>query len=526
MADLRDFRGVLEAFTGSNAKSTSSKSYSKKSAPYRRIVCTGSEWSKLILRHSLISNFEHASDMSFDVTAATKDRAWRVKRESFGDVHGLVSAMNGSDSSAKNSIQDFFAKLLLSAENGTDPRAPFDEEASKSNFQQSLECYDATIADMLSPVFFHYAFETLRPAMMSGFSVDAQIEWRHGGWIHDGSPRAFGYVDDNVKFFAPQTQALCMATLYRPEKPHLRRYLAACAESPTNAAHDAFMASVETATQALTKAQGYAPLAFCDKNVDRWILMPSAVVSLVHAIIDAIHRIKFDDESFDASFLSPDLELRCNPYHCAFGKDGGQKRKRRSYLVDGDDAMDMAEIDNYRAGSAANSGANVARRATGVVVDARGQVTQSISIIKNSEWGEFPKTHASEYRSQMPQTAPNGHAVDETGSMARVFCPVLSGTDGDADAIAPWTGEGVSQMHRGKICCIERLGAYLSPSGDIRVVVPNGGILFQDGDCLGHITAPMREFELSDWLAKARAISAPMRIGGIAAAMLEVEPNL
>ena len=184
MADLRDFRGVLEAFTGSNAKSTSSKSYSKKSAPYRRIVCTGSEWSKLILRHSLISNFEHASDMSFDVTAATKDRAWRVKRESFGDVHGLVSAMNGSDSSAKNSIQDFFAKLLLSAENGTDPRAPFDEEASKSNFQQSLECYDATIADMLSPVFFHYAFETLRPAMMAGFSVDAQIEWRHGGWIH------------------------------------------------------------------------------------------------------------------------------------------------------------------------------------------------------------------------------------------------------------------------------------------------------------------------------------------------------
>ena len=188
--------------------------------------------------------------------------------------------------------------------------------------------------------------------------------------------------------------------------------------------------------------------------------------------------------------------------------------------------MDMAEIDNYRAGSAANSGANVARRATGVVVDARGQVTQSISIIKNGEWGEFPKTHASEYRSQMPQTAPNGHAVDETGAMARVFCPVLSGTDGDADAIAPWTGEGVSQMHRGKICCIERLGAYLSPSGDIRVVVPNGGILFQDGDCLGHITAPMREFELSDWLAKARAISAPMRIGGIAAAMLEVEQNL
>ena len=43
---------------------------------------------------------------------------------------------------------------------------------------------------------------------------------------------------------------------------------------------------------------------------------------------------------------------------------------------------------------------------------------------------------------------------------------------------------------------------------------------------VAHITAPMREFELSDWLAKARAISAPMRIGGIAAAMLEVEPNL
>lgn len=317
-----------------------------------------------------------------------------------------------------------------------------------------------------------------------------------------------------------------MATFYRPEKPHLRRYLAACAESPTNAAHDAFMASVETATQALTKAQGYAPLAFCDKNVDRWILMPSAVVSLVHAIIDAIHRIKFDDESFDASFLSPYLELRCNPYHCAFGKDGGQKRKRRSYLVDGDDAMDMAEIDNYRAGSAANSGANVARRATGVVVDARGQVTQSISIIKNGEWGEFPKTHASEYRSQMPQTAPNGHAVDETGAMARVFCPVLSGTDGDADAIAPWTGGGrfanasrKDLLHRAARCVFIAKWRYSSRRAKWWHFVPRWRLF-------GAYHGAMREFELSDWLAKARAISAPMRIGGIAAAMLEVEPNL
>ena len=160
------------------------------------------------------------------------------------------------------------------------------------------------------------------------------------------------------------------------------------------------------------------------------------------------------------------------------------------------------------------------------MIDARGQYVRAISLIQNGSWAEFPKTDVEMSRTKSPGRAPNGRAVDETGEVSRVFCPVLSSASGDVEGQASSTGEDLSQSMRGKICCIERLGAYVSQRGEIRVVVPNGGVLFQDGDCLGHTTAPLREFAISDFLGKAQAISAPQRIGGIAAATLEVEPNL
>ena len=475
-----------------------------------------------MLNHGLISSYERGSDMRFDVTAAAPGGgAWRTARESFSDATSLVSAIHPVESGTADTIQEFLNRMLSSANIVDDPRLPFDEKASESNFLQNFDGYDAAIADMLSPVFFHYAFETLRPAMMGGFLVDAQIEWRHGGWIYDGSPRAFGFVDDKVNFFSPQTQALCLASFYASEKRRLRRYLAYGGDSAMRATTDGFASSIETVTRSLTKAQSYAPLAFCNDHVDRWVLMPSAVISLVKAISDAIWETKRHGvEALDPSFMSSHLDLRCDPYHRAFLPREDQEPSRR---------IPVSAAENKTATDALTAQGSTgedAKRSENPMIDARGQYVRAISLIQNGAWAEFPKSDVEISRMKSPGRAPNGRAVDETGEVSRVFCPVLSSASGDADERASSTGEDLSQSMRGKICCIERLGAYVSPCGEIRVVVPNGGVLFQDGDCLGHTTAPLREFAISDFLGKAQAISAPQRIGGIAAATLEVEPNL
>ena len=477
---------------------------------------------KLMLNHGLISSYERGSDMSFDVTAAAaKGGAWRTARESFSDATSLVSAINPVESGTEDTIHEFLNRILSSASIGDDPRSPFDEKASESNFLHNFDGYDAAIADMLSPVFFHYAFEALRPAMMGGFLVDAQIEWRHGGWIYDGSPRAFGFVDDKVKFFSPQTQALCLASFYASENGRLRRYLAYGGDSAMRATTDGFASSIETVARSLSKAKSYAPLAFCNDHVDRWILMPSAVISLVKAILDAIWETKRHGvEALDPSFMSSHLELRCDPYHRSFLPRDEQEPSRRVPVSE-----DGNETETGAHGVQGNEGED-AKRPKNPMIDARGQYVRAISLIQNGSWAEFPKTDVEMSRTKSPGRAPNGRAVDETGEVSRVFCPVLSSASGDVEGQASSTGEDLSQSMRGKICCIERLGAYVSQRGEIRVVVPNGGVLFQDGDCLGHTTAPLREFAISDFLGKAQAISAPQRIGGIAAATLEVEPNL
>ncbi len=497
MADLRDVLSAAEAFCRKNGRdSARAKSSDKKSAGYRRVACWGSERLALLLRRGAVADFRRAGDMRFDVAAGEKkSNAWRVGAESFGDAEAFAGAISGSSAELpdclggtdpnKKGRRDFFDALISSAQNAADPRFPFDESLAETNSVRDWQNCDPTVAEMISPLFFSRAFDVLRPLAAQNILCDAQIQWRCGGWLYDGSPCLFGFIDDNADFFAPQTQASFAANFFHGQTPHLRRHIAVSSHSQDDARSAALGETLSAVARSMARVRGYAPLAFGNDNADRYILMPSAVYSLVYAIIEEIERIKFENaEPLDPSFLSSELVLRCDPGDRAFAPNDPAVR-----------------------------------------IDARAQRVRSLTCIQNGAYAEFPQTDVA---AKNGQSVPNGHAAVPDGSKARFFCPVLAPSP-DASPLprcdVPATAEIASQTIPGRLCCIERVAVVRSGSGDLRVILPNGGVICKDGECLGYAAAPGRAFSLSCWLKNAGAVCPPVRIGGIAVPALSVTPD-
>ncbi len=497
MADLRDLLSAAQAFCRKNDRASGrAKPSDKKNAAYRRIACSGSERLNLLLRRGAVADFRRASDMRFDVAAGEKKaNVWRVGAESFGDADALIGAISdspadlpncsGSAGQNKKGRRDFFDALVSSAQNSEDPRFPFDESLAEANSLCDWQNCDPAVAEMLSPLFFSRAFDVLRPLLSQNILCDAQIQWRCGGWLYDGSPAMFGYIDDKIDFFAPQTQASFAATFFHAQTPHLRRHIAVSSHSQDDARCAALGQTLSAVARSIAQVGGYDALAFGNDNADCYILMPSAVYSLVYAIIEEIERIKFENaEPLDPSFLSSELVLRCDPGDRAF-----------------------------------------APNAPGIRIDARARRVRPLTCIQNGAYAEFPQT---DIAAQSVHASPNGHAAVSDGSKARFFCPVLAPLPDAPELLrsdVPAAAEIASQTIPGRLCCIERAAVIRSDLGDLRIIFPNGGIICKDGECLGHAAAPRRAFPLSCWLKNARAVCPPARIGGIAVPALSVTPD-
>lgn len=462
MADLRDFASYLDAF---QRETSTPKSI------YRRLICRGYDAVDLAFQNGAVAHYGYSSCMVFDaVIGQKKDKIWRTKRESFRDAITLSSA-NG-----------LWERMLNGVEAGADPRFPFDEAAAEADFSQNLPLYDAVVADMLSPLVFHHAFESCRKVLTSHIRFDGHFSWRHGAWLPSGTPRTFGILDDKLRFFAPQTQISATLSFFPENAPHLRRFCT-CA-SFENTPFD-FSPIVES----LKAACAYPLLAFDATNVDQCFLMPSAVLTILEALVPFFSSPSNRDEPPSAltrlaAAVPTSLRVTCDPYHATFtGKDGVPPQ---------------------------------------VLLDARAKRVERLVLLQNGTILEMPQT---DITGRAPNAAPNGHAVDETGKRAAVFCPVLESNTPLTEAISPENAmlpERLSAIHPGKIACIEKISSICREDGTLSFYLPNGAILCQNGECLGHMSAPKTAFTLEQLLDSATVASNPIRLGSMAVPVLKL----
>ncbi|MBQ9243872.1 MAG: hypothetical protein IJ165_11745 [Proteobacteria bacterium] len=115
-----------------------------------------------------------------------------------------------------------------------------------------------------------------------------------------------------------------------------------------------------------------------------------------------------------------------------------------------------------------------------------------------------------------------GKPLSHEASGAQIFCPILRGTGSMPDIqMSPNLPAALSQHHSGRIFCIEHLALKRAISGAVSVYLPHGGVLYSDGQFLGHVMIPPRAKPLADMLSSFSPVSAPIRIGRLAACAVE-----
>ena len=262
MADLRDLQASFAALY---------RRISERPAKgrYFRVTASGAEKTTVQLRNSLVSRFEVASDLRYEVTVAEKKSGWRTATRSFTQPAFLQN-------------WDATVSATLSrAASSADPRPPFRDEPSLDP-DAAVPDYDHDIATQRAALVFHRLYRALREVLQDGWAVDLDAQWLHGASFWDGSPREFACIDPLRFRFAPQTQIVESIRMYVPGSPFCAR---AMVKTTAQAADFPDFSSIVTDLAALRGAPAFA---WTPAQFDHVFLSPVATEQVFRRILPQI----------------------------------------------------------------------------------------------------------------------------------------------------------------------------------------------------------------------------------------------
>ncbi|MBQ9396857.1 MAG: hypothetical protein IJU23_15255 [Proteobacteria bacterium] len=141
-----------------------------------------------------------------------------------------------------------------------------------------------------------------------------------------------------------------------------------------------------------------------------------------------------------------------------------------------------------------------------ICVDNRGMPVSARDIVKDGKpWNDTKNArHSGEH------DAPS------------IFCPILkSAQSTDAVDLSP---ESLSATLDNRTLFIEKIRMFAPDGQGARYLVPDGGILYREGRCLGHVVPAPDSFSLEETLSHSRPVGLPIRIGNAAVCALEYTP--
>lgn len=139
-------------------------------------------------------------------------------------------------------------------------------------------------------------------------------------------------------------------------------------------------------------------------------------------------------------------------------------------------------------------------------VDSSGMPLQSRILVKNG----------------LPEVLNDGRErFGEGTDAASIFYPVLKASD--SSEASECTAESLSSSREGRTLFIEKVRLF-SLDGHVRIFVPDGGALYRDGRCLGHVVPPQETLVLDEYISGMHPVGNPVRIGNAAVCALEFAP--
>ena len=436
---------------------------------YARLSARGASNFNLRLRQGAVVSAHETYDIVVSaLLAQKKGKKWQGAERFYFDFDCL------------NDWPETRRVLLQAAREIPDPRAPYQPPGEETSPSSNHFCH-AEIAKALPALVFHRAYRLLREAIVAGFGVDAHMAWRHGGhgWFGAGLP--FAYADNNVLDFGPKSWIDERITVFVQDKPHLRRHLAQTATSlETN------LDLLASPLEMLLSIQNASLMATSARNIERVILAPQAVVSILAAILPA-----FSEDEADRA-----QSVRCLPKATL---SGGVPLMSSDWRL----ACDAAHPLFARAGAC----------------DARGQHTQIVEFL---EEGAIVRRVASDVIAQARRVPATGHALDPSGRTS-VFYPVLAAK---THTDVPWH-QALNQSPA-RTLLIEAVDVILPEDSTQPAILmlPSGGILYAGGRCQGHTQGALLKLSPADLLAAAKPLGATTRIDNMLTCAIELEPSI
>ena len=103
-----------------------------------------------------------------------------------------------------------------------------------------------------------------------------------------------------------------------------------------------------------------------------------------------------------------------------------------------------------------------------------------------------------------------------------IFCPILKSLQ--AQEPIELTPESLSSRRDNRTLFVEKVRVFAPDGQDVRLLVPDGGILYREGRCLGYVVPPPESFSLNDILSHSHPVGTPVRMGNAAVCALEFIP--
>lgn len=412
------------------------------SAKYIQVRASGCDRFDLHMTAGKIESMQFKSSLMISRLIGEKKSFWKTAEDTASNFNFL------------NQWKENFELLLASGKKSEDPRPSFAENPRYEELQPGLRLYDPEVAQLIPAVIFHRIFQLLSPVLEKGFLVDFSTTWRHGASFWNDVPMTFAWADANGFYFGPQTRIDESICIYHPERPRLRRFV----EFTSWRISD--IPSILEIAETMDGVKSEPLLTWSKRNIDKIVFLPQAVSSMMSALLSLL-----SNENVNASVipsLNSTLELADEPENPLFQCEG--------------------------------------------MIDARGRLVKSVSIIKN---GEIQPFHSLEH----------AHFSDKEGHWG-ICCPILKPVT--SDETSDMSPENLSRQIPGRILFIEKIQLLPSQEGT-QVFVPAGGVLYREGKCLGHVVAPPQTLRFDDIWGRAKPIGSPVRTGAFATCALEIE---
>ena len=454
MTDLRPFLPLFYAqYSAQNQKHD---------ALYSQWQAAGAESFELQFQNGRILSSRTWSDLEITMLCAQKKgKSWRATLETAQDIRALSEWHQTSE------------RMMKSATVQSDPRPAFGDIPKYDVMPQSLFRYDPQVASLLPALVYHRAFQTFQTLLKSGFLMDAVCTWHHGGRSWQETPLTFAWCDTHRFCFLPQTRIDEAISLFSPEFPKKRRFLAFSNDK---------LASIPPIHLWLEHLQTAMHASWIDWHLgqfDRIVLMPSVMARIVTWILKYLPQLTSQDD-----LLHRDIILIDEPENPAFRLNG--------------------------------------------LIASDGTLCKSNPIIrKGNVTSFFQKSPSAAIFCPVLRAA--NVTVDAKTSQHDENYPIQTTTQPQTPDVefdmSPFVPETISTRLPGKILCIEHAQILAADTSSPKLYLPNGAILCRNGQCIGHVVPPSQPLDLLNTIRQAVPVTDPIRIGGIAACGVAYEPT-